>query len=179
MEETNIIHPSFSYPPILSIGNFNIIDENVSLGTQCIVGNWVTLKEHTTIGSDTFIDDFVISSGNNEIGNSCSIRYQSIIARNVRIEDYCFLSAGVKTAYVPHTRGNHTKQIRIGKYAFLGDNVTVLSGVTIPEGCVIGAHSLVTKTLLKPWSVYFGVPAVLHRKLEQREIAEILQRRSE
>ncbi|NKV76411.1 hypothetical protein GS925_23405 [Rhodococcus hoagii] len=40
----------------------------------------------------------------------------------------------------------------------------ILPGVTIGEGAVIGAGSLVTKDV-EPHSLYYGVPAVKRREL--------------
>ncbi len=35
---------------------------------------------------------------------------------------------------------------------------TIMPGVELGEGAVVGAHSLAMKSCL-PWSIYFGVPA--------------------
>jgi len=43
-------------------------------------------------------------------------------------------------------------------FASVGTNVVILPGVTLAEGCVIGACSLVTKDA-EPWMVYAGIPA--------------------
>jgi acetyltransferase-like isoleucine patch superfamily enzyme len=44
------------------------------------------------------------------------------------------------------------------EYSGLGTSSTVLPGVTLHEGAVAGAHSLVTKSC-EAWTVYGGVPA--------------------
>ena len=46
----------------------------------------------------------------------------------------------------------------IEKNVWLGDNVVVLPGVTIGEGCIVGASAVVTKSL-PPYSVCVGNPA--------------------
>jgi maltose O-acetyltransferase len=50
------------------------------------------------------------------------------------------------------------KPVRIGDRCWLGARVTVLPGVTIGEGTIIGAGAVVTKDC-KPGAVYVGVPA--------------------
>ena len=43
-------------------------------------------------------------------------------------------------------------------FSCLGTNCVVLPGVTIAEGSVVGANSLVTKST-EPWTIYVGTPA--------------------
>jgi acetyltransferase-like isoleucine patch superfamily enzyme len=50
------------------------------------------------------------------------------------------------------------KPVRIGDRCWLGARTTVLPGVTIGEGTIIGAGAVVTRDC-KPGAVYVGVPA--------------------
>jgi acetyltransferase-like isoleucine patch superfamily enzyme len=59
-----------------------------------------------------------------------------------------------------------TQPIIIRDKAWLGYGVTVLKGVTIGEGAVIGAMSVVTKDV-PPYSVVVGNPARIVRRLEK------------
>lgn len=54
--------------------------------------------------------------------------------------------------------------ITIGNGCWIGGNVTILPGVMISEGCIIGAGSVVTKNTEKN-SLYVGVPAKKVRNL--------------
>lgn len=56
---------------------------------------------------------------------------------------------------------------------WLGYGVTVLSGVTIGQGAVVGARALVTKDL-EPYGIYGGVPAKLIRYRFSKDIREKL-----
>jgi acetyltransferase-like isoleucine patch superfamily enzyme len=49
--------------------------------------------------------------------------------------------------------------ISIGDYAFIGTNVTVLGGSTLPAYSVLGAKSLLNKNFDQEWKLYGGVPA--------------------
>lgn len=49
-------------------------------------------------------------------------------------------------------------RIKIEDNCFIGADTTILPGVTIGKNCVIGAKSVVTKSL-KPNGVYAGNPA--------------------
>jgi maltose O-acetyltransferase len=48
--------------------------------------------------------------------------------------------------------------VRIGADCWLGMGICVLPGVTIGDGCVVGAGSVVAKDV-EPWSVAVGNPA--------------------
>ena len=55
--------------------------------------------------------------------------------------------------------------ITIKDDAYLGANCTVMPGITIGEGAVVGSNSLVTKDL-EPWGIYVGTPC---KKIGERE----------
>nr|WP_194948420.1 DapH/DapD/GlmU-related protein [Actinomyces trachealis] len=59
----------------------------------------------------------------------------------------------------------HPAPVRIGRGAWLGANVTVLPGVTIADGAVVGAGSVVTKDVA-PNTVVVGTPARPVRDIE-------------
>jgi maltose O-acetyltransferase len=58
------------------------------------------------------------------------------------------------------------KPIRIGNGTWVGACATILPGVTIGEGCVIGAGAVVTSDCESGW-VYAGVPAKPIRYLDE------------
>lgn len=77
-----------------------------------------------------------------------------------------------------YTKEGHplvTKPIRVGDYAWITAEVFVHAGVSIGEGCVVGARSVVTRSM-PAWMVCSGHPCepVKERKMEQKEIKEEL-----
>lgn len=54
--------------------------------------------------------------------------------------------------------------IRIGAYAWIGAKATVLMGIDVGDGAVLGLGSIATSRL-DPWTVYAGIPA---RRLKTR-----------
>jgi dTDP-4-amino-4,6-dideoxy-D-glucose acyltransferase len=61
----------------------------------------------------------------------------------------------------------HAAAVVVQDFAAVGTNAVIMPGVTIGEGCVIGACSLVTRST-EPWTVYIGIPAQ-PRKTRPRE----------
>lgn len=59
-----------------------------------------------------------------------------------------------------------TKPITIGNDVWLAGGVIVLPGVTIGDGCTVGAGSVVTKDV-EPYTVVAGNPARVIKKLEK------------
>lgn len=58
--------------------------------------------------------------------------------------------------------------VKIGSKSWLGFNVSVLKGVTIGEGAVVGACSVVTRDV-PPYTVVAGNPAKVIREISQDE----------
>lgn len=58
-----------------------------------------------------------------------------------------------------------TKPIKICSNAWIGMNCIILKGITIGEGAVVGAGSVVTRDV-PAWTVVGGNPAVVIKKLE-------------
>lgn len=105
------------------------------------------------------VDNFIQASGGLTLGNNI------------------LLGPGVKVWSINHRFDDLTKSIVeqgynrdaviIGDGVWLGANVFVLPGVQIPEGCVVGACSVVTKKTYPPFSILVGNPCrvVGHRNL--------------
>jgi acetyltransferase-like isoleucine patch superfamily enzyme len=69
---------------------------------------------------------------------------------------------GMKAMDLPAKYGD----IHLGKGCYIGLNVTILPGVHIGEGAVIGSCALVTKDV-PAWTIATGVPARVVRTIEK------------
>ena len=112
---------------------------------------WFNNAHNISIGSDTFIGKSVIINARNEItiGNRCAI------------------AAGSKLISGKDIYGNNKKHILdetsanpiiLGDNVWLGYDVTILAGVTLGEGCIAAAGSVVTKSF-DNFSIISGIPA--------------------
>ena len=119
------------------------IAEGASIHLGCRFTNVETfsLGENSTINQYCHLDN----RGYIEIGN------------NVSISNKC---AFVTADHIVNSNSfeGRNRSIYIEAHAFIGYGAVVLGGVSIKEGVVIGAHSVVTKTT-EPFKIYHGIPA--------------------
>lgn len=169
-----------------SASGFRSLGRQVTIWPQAKVVN----RERISIGDRVIIDDFVLIIGGEDtrIGSFVHIAAFSSLTGGGRlvIEDFAGLSGGVRlytgneqyggecltnpTVPAPYripVRGT----VVVKRHAIVGANTVILPGVTIGEGAVVGACSLVTRDC-EPWSVNFGAPA---RKVGTRPPAQILR----
>jgi len=123
-----------------------------------------------SIGDDTKIGAFVEIQKNAIIGARCKISSHSFICEGVIIEDNVFVGHGVMFTNDRRPRATNPDgrpqteadwnvektHIRIG--ASIGSNATIICGVTIGRGALVGAGSVVTKDVAD-FAVVAGVPA--------------------
>lgn len=90
--------------------------------------------------------------------------------RNVLIGPGCgFFTAGHPLDADTRNKGlEFAKPIRVGDDVWFGGNVTVCPGVTIEDGCVVAAGSVVTKDM-PTHSLVAGNPAKVKRSLKPEE----------
>ena len=122
------------------------------------------------IGDGTFIGPFVEIQRGAVIGSRCKIQSHAFVCDLVTIGDDCVISHGVmfindlfQTGGPANGQRDLWKATKIGNRVSIGTNSTVLP-VTICDGVVIGAGSVVTKDITVP-GIYAGNPARLLRKL--------------
>jgi galactoside O-acetyltransferase len=129
---------------------------SLTIGTRSFVGlGLMSIAESVAIG-----DDVLVSWGATIIDHqSHSIRARE---RGGDVENW---RHGIKD-----WAGIEIAPVRIEDKAWLGFNVAVLPGVVIGEGAVVGACSLVTKSV-PAWTVAGGNPARVIRELTADERA--------
>lgn len=76
---------------------------------------------------------------------------------------------------IPYGNDSILKPVKIEDFVWCGANVTILPGVTIGEGCVVGAGSVVTKSC-PPYSVVAGNPA---KVIKQRNVEQFKRLKAE
>lgn len=154
------IHPSAK---IIGLSNIKI-GNNFSAGKDFWIEavSWhgdITYSPQIIIKDNVAINDSVHIGATNyvEIGNNV------LMASKIYISDHSHgLYAGDYQSD-PETPPNIrpvscNKQVVIEDNVWLGESVSVLAGVTIGRGCIIGSNSVVSKSI-PPYSIAVGSPA--------------------
>lgn len=137
-------------------------------------GENVTLYEPANLydcvlGNGVFVGPFVEIQGNTCIGDDSKIQSHTFICEYVTIGERCFIGHGVMFANdmfregKPNADRNSWGRITLGNDVSIGSGATILA-VSICDGAVIGAGSVVTKSIVEK-GVYAGNPARLLRRL--------------
>lgn len=125
------------------------------LGDRC--GKWVNIEKGVYFG-----DGLTIGNGSG-IGANSNIPSDVIIGENVMMGQECLMFTSnhrMDRLDIPMgAQGStETKPIVVGNDVWIGARVTILPGVHIGNGCVIGAGSVVTKDI-PDYEIWGGNPA--------------------
>lgn len=155
----------------------NIIAPDVKLGKDVKIYNFVNLYG-CEIGDETRIGAFVEIQKNVMIGKRCKIQSHTFICEGVTIEDEVMVSHGVtfindRDPWAVNADGSLKTEANwicvptlVKRRAAIGSNATILCGVTIGEGALVGAGAVVTKDV-PPGTIVAGNPAnVLRRRTD-------------
>lgn len=138
----------------------------------------IICPENLSLGDESVIDDFAVlycAGKGIKIGNFCHITFHCILQGGGLLEmgDFSAIGpGGIILAASDDYEGNGfiglkvfgnkyrnvvSKDVIIGRHAHIGMGTIILPGVTLGEGCSIGAGSIVTKDM-PPWTICFGSP---------------------
>jgi acetyltransferase-like isoleucine patch superfamily enzyme len=94
-------------------------------------------------------------------------------------QDFVILSASIKNMPNIFTKApdahNSKGDVKIGNDVWIGKNASILGGVTIGDGAVVGAFSVVTKDV-PPYAIVAGNPAkLIHMRFDDETISQLLK----
>lgn len=160
------------HPKNIILGDFVTIDDNCVLDGRGAGETGFIIEDQVIINRNCML---LAKTGYIRLGKRTSIGANSVIVSMSGIDidealltaGNCYISAGLysfddlstpimdQTAY---SKG----PIKIGKNSWFGTSVSILDGVKIGEGVVIGAASVVNKDI-PDYAIAFGVPAKVYK----------------
>jgi acetyltransferase-like isoleucine patch superfamily enzyme len=159
--------------------NTNVcITPDVKLGENVKLSKFINLYG-CEIGDNTKIGAFVEIQKNATVGKNCKISSHTFVCEGVAIEDGVFVGHGVTFINDIYPRAVtadgglqsesdwKVETTLVQKGASIGSGATVLAGVTIGENAMVGAGSVVTKSVPAN-AIVAGNPARLLRVLDSK-----------
>jgi galactoside O-acetyltransferase len=146
-------------PQTLEVGDHVAIDVGVYLSTESIIGDYVHIAPYVC----------VIGGVNAKLVMG---KFSGIAAGSKIICGSDDFTKGMMNPQVPlEYKETKFTTVTIEDFACVGVNCVVMPGVTLGEGSVIGANSVVTKST-DPWTVYVGSPAKPVKMRDKNKIIE-------
>ena len=136
--------------------------EGFTIGHHCrfdLLGEGEDGKIKLTIGRNCKIGDnvHIVANDSVTIGDNC-LMASKIFISDTSHGDY---SGGPQCSppdSVPDGRPLFTKPVRIGHNVWIGENACILLGVSVGDGSIVGANSVVTRDVM-PNTIVAGAPA--------------------
>jgi acetyltransferase-like isoleucine patch superfamily enzyme len=145
------VHRSVSFNPGVAGGNRGqiIIQRSATLKKGVVVNCY---GGKVNIGHNSFLGEYVIIYGHGgvEIGSNTLIAMHTCILSS----NHTIPSRSELIRYTPDV----LLPVKIGSDVWIGAGCKILGGITIGDGCVVGAGSVVTKDL-PDYSISVGNPA--------------------
>ena len=154
------------------------IVESKNIGEGTKIWHFVHVREGAIIGRNCNIGKGVYIDTKVVIGNNVKIQNFATIYRGVVIEDDVFIGPAVVFTNDLYPRAfiwseEKIMETRVRRGASIGANSTIVCGIEIGEYAMVGAGSVVTKSI-PPHALVYGNPARLRgfvcycgRKLEK------------
>ena len=144
------------------IRSHTIIYAGTRIGARLQTGHSVLIRENTRIGDDCSIGSGSVVEFKVVMGNRVRLHSQCFVPEYSVLEDDCWLGPRVvltNARFPASRRAKHTLEgVRICRFARIGANATLLPGVVIGEGALVGAGAVVTRDV-PPDTVVVGNPA--------------------
>lgn len=129
-----------------------------TFGNNLTTGHHVSVRENTLAGNALQIGSYGDIQGDCIIGNYVRCHSSVHISQKSRIGNFVWMFPGVLLTNDPTPPSSHLVGATIEDYAVLAVKATLLPGVTVGRGALVGAHSLVNRDV-EAGTLVVGSPA--------------------
>ena len=139
-----------------------------NIGINTNIWQFCVIFPNAKIGNNCNICAYVLIENDVIVGNNVTVKSGVQLWDGVTIEDNVFIGPNVTFTNDLFPRSKNPnwklKQTIVKKGASIGANSTILCGITIGENVMIGAGSVVTKSI-PDGEVWYGNPAKFAKKI--------------
>jgi len=147
-----------------------IIYEMAELGDRVRTGHNVLIREGSTVGDDSLVGSSSKLDGTVKVGKAVIIQSNAYLPHLTVIEDGVFIAPNVCVTNDLYPLSKRLVGVTVEKNALICANSTLLAGIRVGRGAVIGAGSVATKDVT-PETVVVGNPArflMTRKELEEK-----------
>jgi len=171
----------------LSIGDHSSISHGsvfwrcgeVELGKHAVIGplnlfrggRRLQLGDYSQVIRFNFINAIMEHDCINDPDSSLHLGYGSVITAEHRIDftdrvtiGRCSILGGRNSSIWTHNR-REGRPVEIGNYCYIGSEIRMAPGARVPNCCIVGLGSVITRPLTEEYSLIAGVPAKAQRRL--------------
>jgi acetyltransferase-like isoleucine patch superfamily enzyme len=150
------------------------VDRHVRVPANCKIGAWTYIQRHSYIGHGATVGRYCAIARYAEIGpvhhDYTMITNHEFPTHRKRFAE----TAGYKGLSWKPRRGKGRAPTVIEDDVWIGIRATILRGVRVGTGAIVGAHALVTKDV-PPYAIVGGVPArIIGYRFPQETIEALL-----
>src|SRR5947208_2847460 len=146
-----------------------VIYAGVQLGSRVQTGHGAMIRKNNVIGDRCSVGTHAVLEPGNRVGDDTRIHSQCFL-EHVTLGRRVFLGPGVVFTDDPHPACPRYLECVLGATVeddvSIGGNATILPGVRIGEGALVGAGSVVTRDV-RPGTVVAGSPASLKKEIRE------------
>lgn len=149
MSSTNIVESTYFHPTA-------IIDNDCLVGLGTKIWHYSHLMSTAKVGQNCMIGDYCFIAGT--VGDNCRIQNNVNLFEGVTLENDVFIGPGVTFTNDKYPPYGEREETLIKQGATIGANATILCGIVIGKGALIGAGSVVTRDV-PDYTTVVGNPA--------------------
>jgi acetyltransferase-like isoleucine patch superfamily enzyme len=167
----------------VSIGHLNVFTriEKLSIGDHTRIGvlnifrggKEITIGRYCDILRLNEINSIPEPDAVNETDPRFILGNGSMIAASHKIDftdkvefGKCVILGGRNSSIWTHNR-QMTKEVVVGDYSYLGSEIRMTPGASIPARCIVGIGAVITKAFQNEYHLIAGVPAVEAKQLSE------------